>query len=201
MKIPTLFKNIVFHIGTMQPQNKKLESFEGGGLSVSTEPSAWEKIAQLGGLPWWELTKPTGQFLNALKISTLLQEQIQEWGVEQHYLEISPLYRVTWWDDEWGTDFSQLFLSPVEAALEAKYYDTEVQEELGFISTPLLEVRTGVKCSLSEVGDHLLTIWAEEETDLDGIWWNEKLDVSFLSAPRGVILPTKLKEWKVELFR
>jgi hypothetical protein len=33
--------------------------------------------------------------------------------------------------------------------------------------------------------------------DLDGVWWNERLDPDALSAPRGVLLPHALGRWTV----
>jgi len=31
--------------------------------------------------------------------------------------------------------------------------------------------------------------------DVDGAWWHEKLDLSAISAPRGVIFRARLPEW------
>jgi len=43
----------------------------------------------------------------------------------------------------------------------------------------------------------LLTIFVEKTTNYDGIWWNDKLDVSKYSAARGVIFNSKLNNWKI----
>ena len=54
------------------------------------------------------------------------------------------------------------------------------------------------KISTTQTFDLLLTVYVENETDYDGIWWNDELDVSKYSAPRGVIFNSKLKEWSVK---
>jgi hypothetical protein len=38
----------------------------------------------------------------------------------------------------------------------------------------------------------------EASRKYDGAWWEEILDPSILSAPRGVIFPSMLKHWQWE---
>lgn len=45
--------------------------------------------------------------------------------------------------------------------------------------------------------DLILNLWADAECDgIHGFWWNEKLDALRFSAPRGVILPSKIAAWQ-----
>ena len=46
--------------------------------------------------------------------------------------------------------------------------------------------------------DILLTVYLENNTEYDGIWWEEELDVLKYSAPRGVIFNSKLKTWDIK---
>ena len=43
--------------------------------------------------------------------------------------------------------------------------------------------------------DYAATAYAEDVLDLDGVWWNDELDVSAYSAPRGVIFASKMGAW------
>ena len=51
------------HIGTLNPKDKGRLSYEGHGLSVSTCPEEWQRIARLGGLPWHTFEKRRSSFL------------------------------------------------------------------------------------------------------------------------------------------
>jgi hypothetical protein len=42
-----------------------------------------------------------------------------------------------------------------------------------------------------------VNLWiAAVRPDLDGVWWNDRLDPASLSAPRGVILPHAASRWQ-----
>jgi hypothetical protein len=41
----------------------------------------------------------------------------------------------------------------------------------------------------------IATVYVEDVTDLDGVWWDAPLDVLAYSAPRGVIAPKRLFSW------
>jgi hypothetical protein len=44
--------------------------------------------------------------------------------------------------------------------------------------------------------DLVLNLYAEAELpDVDGVWWNERLDPDRHQAPRGVILPSRIARW------
>lgn len=43
-----------------------------------------------------------------------------------------------------------------------------------------------------------LTVFVDETTTLDGVWWEDRLDVRVGgSAPRGTIVPSRLDDWSV----
>jgi hypothetical protein len=64
------------------------------------------------------------------------------------------------------------------------------------IATDSLRQRTKNDAAPVTVPDLVLTVYAEEH-GYDGVWWNDRLDVQNYSAPRGVIVPSKIKSWTV----
>ena len=86
----------------------------------------------------------------------------------------------------------------IERAEEEKNDYSIVKKVKGYKATDKLCKETEQKNIESILCfDMLLTIYIENNTDFDGIWWLDKLDVQMLSAPRGVIFNNKLKEWQV----
>lgn len=54
----------LYHVGTLNPENKGSDSHEGSGLSVSVHPNEWTRIAKLGGGDLYSLSKSGNQFLD-----------------------------------------------------------------------------------------------------------------------------------------
>ncbi|MFZ3481778.1 hypothetical protein [Sphingomonas sp. 3-13AW] len=96
----------------------------------------------------------------------------------------------------------QTFLSR-EAALSEADGDEEdncVTLVQGHVSTKALDVvalQDRPSAGTAEVLDLLLPIYADEVLRLDGVWWNERLDPSWYSAPRGVIPSHSVGTWKI----
>ena len=112
------------------------------------------------------------------------------------------LYRVTFYDDEMGCDcyseYTDRSLAEEEAeGYEVEGYEVEVEEVAGYISTPIMQEKVKGRANPIMVNGLLTTLYVEEETDLDGVWWNDLLDVYAYSAPRGVIVLPRLKEWLI----
>lgn len=191
------FKKL-WHVGTLDPKRKQQGSLEGAGLSVSVNPEEWRGIAQLGG-DTWELTKPGNKFVNFHRISKQQRQQITKWGLENGYVEQKPVYRAVWFDDEDQEDRYMEFTRESEAKEQAEEMGgrTETASE-GIVMTPKLADRTMHARWDDPVmaWDMLVTAYAEDELDCDGIWWDDTLDPHKLSAPRGVIFPGKLPSWK-----
>jgi hypothetical protein len=51
------------------------------------------------------------------------------------------------------------------------------------------------KLDLGLVFDMLALAYAEQVLDLDGLYWNERLDVYAYSAPRAGLLRSKMSSW------
>jgi GNAT superfamily N-acetyltransferase len=69
----------------------------------------------------------------------------------------------------------------------------------GWHGTDKLWQRTGLVANHAIATSICLTLYVEDETDWDGIWWDDPLQARVGgSAPRGVILPDRLSHWTIE---
>lgn len=198
---PTLTIEEVTHIGTFQEQDKGIRgsSLEGHGLSVSINPEDWQRIAQLGGLPWWRLTNSRTQFLSAHDLSNKQREAIKQWGLTQGLVTAERNWRLTFYDSEQEDYCSTLFTSHDEALSERKFMGEE-ETKLGHVAvikgTAYLKERIGMS-SDGDAFDHLLCVYVEDECPgLQGIWWDD--EAGYWSAPRGVILPRCVANWSAK---
>src|SRR5271166_6235655 len=92
------FKKL-WHVGSMNPNDKRDDSYEGAGLSVSVNPEEWQEIARIGG-DLWELTKAGNKFVNYHRLSKAQKQQIANWGVQNGYATPAELWRHSYYDDE-----------------------------------------------------------------------------------------------------
>lgn len=185
--------DVLWHVGSMDAANKRHGSYEGAGLSVSQHPQAWSRIARghVNG-DVWELTKRGNRFLDYHNITEQLRSQIEAWGVANGYIESTVEYFFSYYDDEWEMEMVQSFPTAERAEAEAEGFDADIDKRVALRGTKRLQSRT--KGAPGHF-DALVPVWVEDTTDLDGVWWADLLDESRLSAPRGVIVPTKVKTW------
>jgi RNA:NAD 2'-phosphotransferase (TPT1/KptA family)/8-oxo-dGTP pyrophosphatase MutT (NUDIX family) len=192
------FKKL-WHVGTMNPKDKRDDSYEGAGLSVSVNPDEWQMIAKIGG-DLWELTKAGNKFVNFHRLSKPQRKQIVDWGIKNGYAQPAELWRHTWYDDELDDERYSDYATKEEAEAElGSYGEGEKVEPVkgGLTATPKLSQKSKRgDIDPIEVVDLLVTAYAEDELDCDGVWWADDLDPDNLSAPRGVIFPSKLSSWK-----
>lgn len=195
--LPVLSLPEVFHVGSMDAADKGCRgpSYEGHGLSVSLHPDAWIHIARLGGHPTWTLTCGTGAFLDVHALDDVTRTTILDWGVRSGWLERVVVFDVSWFDDELDTDVYSSFLSREDAAAEADALEVEeVTSRDTVAATELLAARTGTS-DLASAPDMAVVVFVTDMTGLDGAWWNDTLSPETLSAPRGVIVPERLRRW------
>jgi len=186
----------LWHVGTMDTTHKRNGSFEGAGLSVSTHPEAWRRIARghVTG-PTWILTKPGNKFLDHYRLTEAQSTEIAKWAVQNGYAETATLYRVSHYDDELESEVYTDYHTREEAEYEADE-ESPIKEIVGgLVGTDSLHERTRTDASPVMVADLLSTLYAEDVLGLDGVWWNDKLSPEAYSAPRGVIFQSKVKEW------
>lgn len=200
--VPTVTKDVVYHVGDL---SKKRQSggtgYEGDGLPVSEHPRAWSSIAQLGGRDLWHLSKKGGKFMNALAAmkNKALRSRVVAWATNTGWATSGQAWRITRWDDEWEQEVSSTFYDEEEARYEAD--DDEVESFSTLLPTPMfldwwMKTTSQKDIDPSLLDDMLFYLFARDQTDLDGVWWNETLDVLRLSAPRGSIFQDRLSRWK-----
>jgi hypothetical protein len=196
--LPTLLLEEAYHIGTLNPADKGKFSYEGHGLSISLDPERWSWIAELGGNPWWRLSRQGARFLDFWEISDYRKKVITRWGIERGLCTRQICYGFDSYDDELEDTMRWSYDTKAQATEEASegygmdegaVYRTTTLMATEALSCALGGLRTGADCF-----DHLLVLWVEANTDLDGVWW-EDTDGP-MSCARGVIFPSKLISWQ-----
>lgn len=192
----------VYHVGSMDIKNKSNFSLEGSGLSVSIHPNEWSKIARLGGNEIFELSKTNGAFVDAYKIKKQHKQTIINWALENGYLIQKETYKVCWFDDELEQtvcmEFDDLAKAKDELGNEDEGRKLKINKK-GLLPTVKLKQETHQQeIDPSQTFDLLLTIYVENTSNYDGIWWSDKLDPLNYSAPRGVIFNKMVNNWNIK---
>lgn len=207
MSIKLMKRNKWFHVGNMEVKEKK-SSYEGSGLSISIHPNEWRRIARLPG-NLYSVTKENPLFLDIHKLSKKKRNEIFQWGLKKGYLTPGEVFLYEY-DDE-GYPATMEFLSYDEWYSEWGYeaYDEEglelmkksLTKEKTFFGTKELSELSGWEYELppSLARTFCIIRYAEEVLELDGVYWNDILDVNRYSAPRAVIFQSKLEEWTIKL--
>lgn len=193
--------DVLYHVGTLDAAHKgtRGESLEGLGLSVSQCPQAWVRIAKLGGLPWWRLSKQGNRFLDFHALSAQEQQTYLLWGQSQQLLQPARLWQANWYDDELQAQCCSLHLSQEQALEEIEEPDS-VQAISGWLGTEKLAHLSGKrKAPFLDNVEALVAVQFAEFSGLDGVYWNEELNPSCYSAPRAVIVRSQLSSWATAL--
>jgi hypothetical protein len=203
--LPLRRLNRVFHVGTLDPTHKGVRgaSQEGNGLSISLHPEEWTQIAKLGGGDTFKLSRKPGLFLDFHKLSKARREQLTQWGLTQGWCEMQPRWKLVWVDSETEEPVHMLLDTEVSARSEQEFRQEEdesasVEPVQVPVLTPTALERLGFKVDALSTLDMLATFYVEDCTEFDGVWWNDMLDPYALSAPRGVIVRSRLPQWTIE---
>lgn len=207
-KPPLIALPRVHHVGLLDLSAKRTGSYEGAGLSVCLHPAAWRRIARgmVSGTTH-ALEHPTGIFVDAHAIGRTMRSAILKWAVDKGLAEKARIWTMSWDDsDEDGEHrrSSCVFEDAGKAAYEAEEYEDQnvaIVDTLEHRSTPALQaatMQTEAALGDRDVVDLVLPIWAHEVHGVSGVWWNDDHDPWNLSAPRGVIRPESLSEWRIE---
>jgi hypothetical protein len=150
--------------------------------------------------------KREATFLHARKLTDDERAEIRAWGRDNDYLVDTQSWKVTYFDADLEERASLMFASEAEAINEA----TELLRPR--ITGPIHETKSTAKllrethqkesADLFEGAafDLLLTVYAQQNLEVDGVWWSDRLDPYTLSAPRGVILNSRLEEFEATEF-
>jgi hypothetical protein len=195
-RLPVLRFSRVIHLGTFRKRDKRRYSHEGHGISVSRCPDEWRRIARLGGMPEWELKYSKAQFLNRHRLGKRQLQGILRWAEAQGLLKQKPQFELSWFDDELNDTCTAVFSSREKALEELPDEEdpSAIREVLRYCATTDLNRRMGFRVPALHAEDLAIVCFVEDQTSLDGVWWNDILDT--FSAPRGVILPDRLSRWQ-----
>lgn len=193
--LPSISFHEIYHVGTLNISDKQSQSYEGQGLSFSLHPDEWQQITRLTGVKN-TLRKDSNKFLSYHKLTKTQKQEITDYCMKQNYIQEITTYRFSYWDDEMEEEMYSEFDNLEEAEEEADGYATEsITTHSTYAATESFPDST-VKEGATGIHDIMATVWVNEtKPQYDGVWWADKLDVSRLSAPRGVIVPNKIKEW------
>jgi hypothetical protein len=195
-RIPTKSFPKLFHVGTMNHADKRRGSYEGSGLSVSLHPEAWTAIARLGHQVW-TCERPNNRFVDFLELSEAQHRLIANWAIDAGLATRGSVWRVDYVDDEtderrWITMTNRTEAQEEAAALR----EVAIEVPNTLIAAPELLARMMQDRSEPSNAADLTTIaYAEDVLQIDGVWWNERLDILGLSAPRAVIVPSAIPRW------
>lgn len=196
LDLPTRSFLRLYHVGTMNPRDKQPNSLKGAGLSVSEVSESWRRITELGNAPVFRLKRAGNAFLDARKLTDRETRVIEDWGIHSGLIKRTKIYRVQYFDDEWGSTLYSEYTDKREAECEAEDYGVKVKTINGYIGTDgFMRVTRTTQIDPITTLPLLLTIYAETETLLDGVFWNDTLNESYYSAPKAVIMPSRVPAW------
>lgn len=209
--VPLTRKATVWHIGDLTQLCAKRTgengSHEGPGLPVSECPVAWNIIAGSAGM-LWRLSRHDGEFGRFVDYYALIDTQRDAYrkeALQQRLVKQVTKWRINFVDEDGEPMFND-FSSREDAEKEIDGEDTNNIEKVeGYVATPKLDklwqrffTRSLVECDPKT--DHgqlaILALLMDEEL-YDGVWWYEDYNPEGDSAPRGVIFPTRIKDWKL----
>ena len=126
------------------------------------------------------------------------KSEIQQWAVKSGLLEPSIVYRVSYYDDELDSEVYSDYDSYGQAKIEADD-ESDIKKIAGsYKPTDKLKTLTkNPRMTPTSVLDYVLPLYAEE-LGYDGVWWQDTLDIGKFSAPRGVIVPSKIATWNIQ---
>lgn len=188
----------LFHVGTMNAHDKRGNSHEGDGLSVTTHPQEWAQITSLRGCTW-RLSRDGNQFVDAHALTDVARQQIFDWAVVYGWVTYMSMWEATYNDDELGGAVTTLFTSHQEAVNEFEGWDDNewaVVEHVRPVPTSALTSRmlwTGDASMFA--ADWALIAWVEDATAFDGVWFADRVDPLSFSSPRGVICRSRVGVW------
>lgn len=201
---PTIQLSRVFHVGTLSgaPFPKPF-SHEGSGLSVSLHPEEWRKIARLGSNPVHVLEKSQGSFLDILKLSDSQASAMLDWAYSHGLGAEIEAYEVAYKEEDESGTLQDRFLLITNGEIAEDEHRSMVEEGISATIesirvpsfTPFGEARIGFKVPLVFAKDLLISLWVEDVTELDGVWWNDVLLPHSYSAPRGAINLKSIPSW------
>lgn len=197
----------LYHAGTMDISRKRSFSLEGDGLSVSICPNEWRRITRQTESGLWLLQKKDVKMLDYYKLTKRSKAKIVKWGIEQGLAIKSVVYDVeSYIDDAVCYSTYATYEEAIEETdipfLDKEEDKEEYEEQLnriikreGLKATSKLKSIVKVDIDASDVETHLVLLYCEYVLKIDGVYWDDVLDVLNYSAPRGVIFNSRLSSF------
>lgn len=189
--LPLAHFDIMYHVGELDvapPADR--DSHEGACLSASHYPEEWGRIARIGG-PLWRLHKPNATFMDFHRLGRKRRAALIKYAVSLGLLEPRLMWRISHFDDEIGETMMSLYSTFSEAAVEANFGTRPVPQR-AHATTPLLTQRFLHRPEDGYAARQWAFMAVAEIAGLDGVWWDDDLDVSCYSAPRVGIFRSRL---------
>lgn len=199
----------LYHIGSMNLGDKNRHFSDGNGLSVSTCPNVWATINSFSSNEVYKLYKKNVQLLDYYSLTENDFKLSISWGVSEGYLKESYIYLLN--DENENIVFCDNF---EEAQKKAKFYriyktydeylkygnaeSSYIEQTFGYIPTEKLKKISMVDVDLYNVININLFIFLEKNTSIDGVYWNDDINIKDNIAPRGVIFNSKIDTFKIK---
>ncbi|WOF81615.1 hypothetical protein P5704_027335 (plasmid) [Pseudomonas sp. FeN3W] len=206
MKLPIIKAQKLWHWGSLD-KGRKFErgiSYEGNLFSMSACPDAWCSIGRFGASKLYS----TNNDLKLLDLHTILdakrgagreiKEVVTQWALDNKLIEKRELFYFSCFDDELDREISFTYPSLEDLLSEHDEYegdDPAISSKIEYIGTELLVRRHGFRAS-DIVGFEFAVIeWVRANVPgVHGVYWDDLLDPSGLSAPRaGIFRPENLE--------
>lgn len=184
-QIPVVSFDYAYHIGTLAgpPNDDERSSYEGACLSASHVPGAWARIARTSG-PLWRLKKTGAPFLDAHALRGARRRALYRYAVTLGLLAPIMMWRVSYFDDEMNDTLRSLYRTYNEGAAEAESAGVRTMPQRSYETTTLLTALFKHKTADGFIAQDWAMLAVAELHGLDGVWWNDHLDVARYSAPR-----------------
>lgn len=148
---------------------------------------------------------PAALFLDMRRLSDEQRLQCAQWAVEQGLLRPAMFGEVSWFDEEldqrvaYNFDLTdpkgcEAFDEELGSRKEDGWDDVRAQRVEGHAPTEALHERIGFNVHAAHAAEMAAILYAQEvlrqhAPALVGAWWDDELDTSRLSAPRGGVFP------------
>lgn len=193
MLIPARHIVNLWHIGSLNINDKKDYSLEGNLFSMSQCPSSWNKIARLGQGSLYHSGKG---FVLADMISiihgtretdTVLRDTILDYGLNNQLCHYKNILKSIYYDDELESEVSEL----VDEKHLDLYDPTTLVSEKMLLPSNTLKQQHRLTDNIDAL-EFVAIEWLKKHTECEGVVWMENLDVARYSAPRVGIFDIEL---------
>ena len=203
--IPLVHLERVWHIGTLEQNQKRSDSHAGSGLAISLSPASWRRIAGLDG-PVVRLEKSGGIFadVHACLRTSALMDSVWTWAQRERYVQWQMLFHVSYFDAEDERWHTIAYTDAGRAKQDYRMYrDNESESKARYTSlwgyAPTERMRHAMMHTtppLAFVQDFALFLFLEAcFWEVDGVWWQDENRPVHLSAPHGAIFRHQISSW------